>query len=410
MKFNKWTLGLAAVGAVSFVSAVQAADEPGLSAVSAWTKGITISGYVDTSVDLALETDASGFGGGVGAFQGSGPSSVYDYYDYYKDRGMSGSSNNGFPTKQNGFNLNVVKLTIEKPMGEEEWASGFKVDLLYGPDAVNYNTSAGATGGQQDSASHSPDNDTADFAIKQAYVALRTPVGNGIDWKIGVFDTIVGYEVFESGSNPNFTRSYGYSIEPTEHTGILGSYRINDSIALSIGVANTLMAGINARNDENGLDESSYWNKTWMGSIALTAPKDWGWAAGSSLYGGIVSGFAGGTESQDNYYLGGTLNTPVAGLTVGAAFDYVNDGAPEVWSLAGYASYQANEKLSLHGRVDYITSDAPNDPSFFGVTATVQYNLWANVISRLELRWDESSDLGFDQDYVSLFANIIYKF
>ena len=32
------------------------------------------------------------------------------------------------------------------------------------------------------------------LAIRQAYMTLRTPVGNGIDWKVGVWDTIIGYE------------------------------------------------------------------------------------------------------------------------------------------------------------------------------------------------------------------------
>ena len=51
---------------------------------------------------------------------------------------------------------------------------------------------------------------------------LRTPVGNGIDWKMGVFDTVIGYESNSDPLNPNYTRSYGYTIEPTTHTGILG--------------------------------------------------------------------------------------------------------------------------------------------------------------------------------------------
>jgi len=35
-----------------------------------------------------------------------------------------------------------------------------------------------------------------------------------IDWKVGVFDTIIGMKV-DLGNNPNFTRSYGFNIEPT---------------------------------------------------------------------------------------------------------------------------------------------------------------------------------------------------
>ena len=71
-----------------------------------------------------------------------------------------------------------------------------KADFLFGPDANFYATTL--NGGALNS---------GDFALKQAYVALRAPVGNGIDVKVGVLDTIVGYEVFESPSNPNFSRS-----------------------------------------------------------------------------------------------------------------------------------------------------------------------------------------------------------
>ena len=50
---------------------------------------------------------------------------------------------------------------------------------------------------------------------------LRAPVGNGLDFKLGTFTEILGYEVYETGNNPNYTRSYGYEIEPTALTGLL---------------------------------------------------------------------------------------------------------------------------------------------------------------------------------------------
>ena len=49
-----------------------------------------------------------------------------------------------------------------------------------------------------------------DFSFKQAYVVLRAPVGNGIDFKIGTFDTCIGYEVFDGPANPNYSRSDGH--------------------------------------------------------------------------------------------------------------------------------------------------------------------------------------------------------
>lgn len=397
MKINQWTLGLAAVGIVSLASAVNA-EEAKMNALQTALSSTTISGYVDTSVELTL---------------GNKNSSVQSSIPF---RGFNG--NNGFTGKNDGFNLNVVKLSIEKAMDESEWASGYKADLLFGPDAVGYNTSANADGGVGVANQWT----SSDFAIKQAYVALRTPVGNGIDWKMGVFDTIIGYETFEAGNNPNFTRSWGYFVEPTQHTGLLGTYRINDNIAIAAGIANTLSAGINDRAENNGTGNiSGQWRKTVMASIAVTAPDDTGFLSGSTFYGGVVAGVnnTGGTTDQSNWYLGATLNTPVAGLKAGFAFDYVNDfggsQAVDVWVGGIYGSYQATEKLSLHARGEYgsIKNTGAPDDVVTGITVTAQYDLWANVISRLELRWDQ----GYTKDAIetditglSLYANLIYKF
>jgi len=391
MKFNKWTLGLAALGVVSLASAVKAEEKQNF--LQTALSSTTISGYVDTSVEWTVSANQS-------------------------------SSTLPIPfrsNKQDGFNLNVVKLSIEKPLDESEWAAGYKVDLLFGPDAAGYNTSVGSGAGN------------SDFGIKQAYVALRAPIGNGVEFKVGSFDTIIGYEVFEAGNNPNFTRSWGYAVEPTEHTGILASYRVSDIVSLSAGVANTLSAGINNRNTGATVANQDFWQKTYMGSVALTAPQSWGWAAGSSFYAGVVSGFSGATSGntrdQNNYYAGLTLNTPVAGLKVGLAYDYVrnlnaagiigiglNQFDASVYGV--YASFQATPKLSLHGRAEFISAGAAagvtgGNESFEGssYTLTAQYDLWQNVISRLEARYDAVSD--FDPAHnntASLYANIIYKF
>ncbi len=111
MKINQWTLGLAAVGVVSLASAVNA--EESMNAIQTALSSTTISGYVDTSVEWDNGDDYANFGGSIPFRSG----------------------------KEDGFNLNVVKLSIEKPMDEAEWAAGYKVDLLFGPDAVGYNSS-----------------------------------------------------------------------------------------------------------------------------------------------------------------------------------------------------------------------------------------------------------------------------
>jgi len=398
MKFNKWTLGLAALGVVS-IGSVARAEEAQMNPIQTALASTVISGYVDTSFEWQLDPDKE--------------TPDFDSWPGIPFRGDH---------KRNGFNLNVVKLSIEKAMDESEWASGYKVDLLFGPDAVTYNPSANG------------DFDES-VAIKQAYIALRTPVGNGIDWKFGVFDTIIGYESFDAVNNPNFTRSWGYAIEPTQHTGLLGTYRINDNLSVSLGAANTLMAGIGTRNDEinDGSSNDTEWRKTWMGSIAFTIPDSGGALSGSTLYAGAVGGYAGGTADQMNFYAGATIATPVAGLKLGLALDYVEnlggveeefDYEDDGWVAGIYASYQATEKMSLHFRGEYgnlnyslddgITDDDGDEP-IWSLTGTLQYNLWNNVVSRLELRYDNmeaDGDFGYDykETHFGVFANLIYKF
>src|SRR6185503_2169642 len=123
-------------------------------------------------------------------------------------------------------------------------------------------------------------NGAQDVGIKQAYVVLRAPVGNGLDIKMGVFDTIIGYEVFEAGNNPNYSRSWGWQLEPTQHTGILASYRVADFLSVAAGIANTWNAGINGRaaraggfGTTGGGSSVAESEKTYMASVTLTAPE-----------------------------------------------------------------------------------------------------------------------------------------
>jgi len=402
MKFNKWTVGLAAAGIVTLPSLTHAAA-PNM--VQTLTENTTLSGYVDTSAQWNMGNGNAN--NAPIAFNGE--------------------------SKADGFNLNVVDIALEKPLDETPWAAGYKAELWMGPDA---NALATQSNGNQ-----------SDFAIRQAYVALRTPIGNGIDWKIGVWDTILGYESTSSPNNPNFTRSYGYTIEPTTATGFLASYKFCDEVSASAGLANTMGPQINQRN-QDGQNECT---KAYTGSITVTAPQNWGWLAGSSMTAAMMHGWTSsaipepgdGPYAGDvtSVYAGVTLSTPVTGLKVGGAFDYRHvDDAKEIqgeyqgdtYVYGLYASYQATEKLSLHARGEYMndksalfqdTSDlqgAPSSYKVYEVTVTAQYDLWKNVLSRAEFRWDHADNGSFfggstfgspnQRQAWMLAANVIYKF
>ena len=387
MKFNKWTVGLAAVGVISLASAARA-DEQKMSQVQTALSNTTLSGYVDFAAEFS-------------------PGNTGDLYSY------------GFAKNQaNGFTLNAVDIALDKPMDETPWASGYHVEIELGPNIP--------TG-----------------PIRQAYIALRTPIVGtaSIDWKVGYFDTIIGYESNSGPLNPNYTRSYGYTIEPTGHTGIIGTYKVCDALSITAGVADRTYNFGNTAGFNTGL-----YSPTALGSLTLTAPDSWGWFKGASLTAGMV--YTGGPRDRNqpppithpgtasggaNYYVGTTLPTPWAALKFGTAFDYVDEDSSfhnahndYVWDVGLYSSYQVTDKLSLNARGEYYDGQNAGGSSTdfiyrksdgYELTLTVQYNLWANVLSRAEFRWDHSSH-GFpfaspgtpEANSYLLALNLVYQF
>src|SRR6201999_1494493 len=111
-------------------------------------------------------------------------------------------------------------------------------------------------------------------------------------------------------------------------------------------------------------------------------------------------------EGQNNFYAGLTIPTPCNALKVGASFDLAsaaNEGVGNSqndsgWVVGLYGNFQATDKLSFNLRGEYFDLSGDNgfDPGYSEngkgeeITATVQYNLWANVISRAEFRWDHT--------------------
>ena len=501
MKFNQWTLALASAGVVS-LNSIANADEHMANNLLNHVSKTTISGYVDTSAIWAI-----GEGGNAN---------------------FPGRTNDG-EGYVDGFNLNVVQLSLASPLDESDWAAGYQVDLWLGPDSkwLASNTFSG---------------DNADLGIKQAYVHLRAPVGNGLELKMGQFDTIIGYEVGSSPANPNFSRSYGFFIEPFQHTGLLATYPLTEELTFSAGIANSYGFGINDRvNNATGLTEDhvvrqwvnrvnsllpgllpaeddvadwdresvSNWiadnrpaavelaetygvdpsvigswqdylggssqgsesQKTYMASIAYELPESAGSMAGTAFYLGFVDGLATDDAAFDktSYFVGATIPTPMEGLSLGAAFDYAQDTtlsqlgfepndlkdlllgadgtlanpgglvgtgkvsgeqainaavnyfAPrDVWALAGYLSYQVDAKSVFNARLDYVNVEStalPEDAQFLSLTGTLARNMWENVLTRLEVRWDHSLKSDFDSlvgdnsgDAVTVALNAVYQF
>jgi len=366
MKFNKWTLGLAAVGVVSLASAARADEK--VSQLNTALSNTTLSGYVDVGAQYQNAGIAGLYGVGVGA----------------------GDS----------LSLNTVDIALDKPLDATPFSAGYHIELWTGPGGTAAPAPA-STGG----------------LVRQAYLALGTTIaGQEIDWKIGVWDTLIGYEGLTSGNNPNYTHSYGFFVEPTDHTGVQATYKVNDEITVQAAIADD-QAGNTAT--INGAPTETYPLSApeFLALVSLTAPDSWGTLKGATLS-------VGGTDNTSdagpkNVYVGATVPTPLTALKLGAAYDYedlgISAGHINVYGI--YGTYTATDKLTFNVRGEFADQSgvlgggfgaaAPGglfaDPAAIGAssehgeefTATASYQLWANVLSRVEARWDHAETVPF---------------
>ena len=373
-------MGLAAAGVISFAAVAQAEEKPTHQVLTA-VSSTALSGYVSTS---------------VGWEPGRAVNNLNRSYQKAGDQ----------------FSLDVIDIKLSSALAEGEWASGYNVELWVGPDAAGLgNNLAGGGGGLP-----------SDIAIKNANVVLNIPVGNGIQAKIGVFDSIIGYESSNSIENPNYTRSLGYTLEPFSHTGLLLTYKVMDSISVSAGMANTL--GNELNQGARGANET--WS--YMAAVTVTAPDSLGFLKGASLTAGVVDGFdhndALTRGDKTHIYIGATVPTGNDKVNLGFAWDrkHENKVKADEDVLAAYLSLKTSEKSTLNARLEYlnISAQGSSDTEIAVTTLTFDYKLWANVVSRLEYRFQHdlnglnraATRNGVDSDDNSheIIAQIAYKF
>ena len=351
---------------------------------------VSLSGYVDTSLMFRFAENAATSGSVALPNTARSPGRLYDV-----------------PERNGGFNLTVVQLAMDKPLETDRWSAGYHVEVIAGPDARVRRVWSLASGG-------------ADMVLNQANVAVHAPWLNGFEFRVGQFTSPIGYEVFESHRNPNYSRSYGYFIEPKAHTGVTVSYPVTDWLQVLAGVANTYSTHIDGR---AGRETS----KTVLALAKFTAPESWTSLKGADLSLGYTGGNTATSAPTDteprihNFYAGARAPLPVTGLSLGVAFDYQANAAanqPAAFLLpAGPTSTYANAtaiyvdytrgKFSANTRAEYASGTAgntifasrdaflsnkpmngPNNVEFLGVTETLGYKVWSNVLTRMEARWD----------------------
>jgi hypothetical protein len=349
--------------------------------------GVKLSGYVDVGYTYNFQ--------GPNVFGKSG--------------GAAGPDSN----PRGDFNLNAVKLTLEKPLSNaNEFQAGFRADLKVGEDATLLGNNATTIDGTSDN-----------FSLDQAYVIIRAPLGNGLDITVGKFASLLGYEVDDRPANLNITYGYDYAFVTTHQTGVKFYYPVNDIVELQLAVSNG-----------SGVDTGSQ-------AIAIT-PVTNNFSDGYGVTGTINIKNSGGNANLFNgvYYSDSTRddfteeNEGVLLWNVWGnwAPKFANDklllgfssilgdvsDANEIpagsdsytfWTASLYAKYQFTDIFSLAGRASYFHSI--DDTAFIKTpfevngdawswTCTAGFDLLENLMLRAEYRIDLYDGLGDDADEI----------
>jgi len=360
-------------------------EDQGINYVETAQKGITLSGYVDVSYTNA-------FAGKASPFQAS-----------------TSTSQHQFDTNADGFNVQAVKVALEKALPDKnEWAAGFRIDTIYGQDAKVLGDAGFNTVG---AAAATPANPSG-FALEQALVKFRIPVGNGLDIYAGKFVTFLGYEVIESPANPNFSRGLLFTDAiPLTHTGVYADYKFNDTFEAKFGVVD---GWNNSTSLVNGTD-NTFGGKAITGQLNINAPGKNANITQSFIY--SPQGDAGAAAPTAGPGLAPAGDNPVfvydiwgnwtptfdknGNTTLGFNIDYGYDSY-SWYGIALYAQYKLTKVITLAGRGEYLHSDAnagkfgagtfagtPDAQDDWSATATISFAIWDNLLTRAEYRFDD---------------------
>jgi hypothetical protein len=347
-------------------------------------KGIKLSGYVDAGYSYNFTGAANGTSDVTGRF--------------------------GSDTAAKGdFNLYAVKIALEKALTSENKAqAGFRTDVMIGEDAnylINRNVIYGLENGQQDSNA---------LFLEQAYVSIRAPVGNGWDFKVGKFVSILGYEVIERPANMNTTYGLLWNRMPLYYTGVLSSYKFDDYLDAKLGVVN------GSNTDNNTTTGLAGDGCAVLAALNVTAP------GGNANWSNNFQ-YSSNSDNNTADTFGGFLNTnPSADLTgnTGAAYTFIYNSwgnwAPKFakdkllfafntllmttggsgggfdgsanstnYGVGAYAKYQFNDWFNLSSRGEYLgVNNVLGDINLWEYTLTAGFNVIDNLLIRAEYRLD----------------------
>jgi hypothetical protein len=295
----------------------------------------------------------------------------------------------------NTYELDVAELDVQRP-ATKPGDVGLRIDVAMGQTIPRVAAANGSSAGP--------------FDLQQAYISYIMDIGNGLRLDAGKFVTPAGVEVIEGydGYNDEYSHSFLFNFGPFTHTGLHLSYPFNKQVAGSLWVIN----GWDVLIDNN--------SKTSLGASLNLTPSDA--VAVQVLYLGGEE--LSGTDPPWRHFLD-VVASVKASDTVSFAgnFDYAKEDDTAWYGAAGYAKIGTGPDgyFGLRGELfadpDGAKTGVAKGQTLTEFTGDYTWKFTPNLVGRIELRWDHSSNDVFQKNdgamtssQVTLAANYLAMF
>ncbi|MFK7820164.1 MAG: outer membrane beta-barrel protein [Planctomycetaceae bacterium] len=299
----------------------------------------------------------------------------------------SGAGLQRFNTHAHRWNTHQAWLFVEKVAdGSDGLDWGFRVDAMYGVDGAD-TQAFGNSPGRWDF-DNGFDHGQFAFAFPQAYIELAS--GN---WsvKAGHFFTLVGYEVVTAPDNFFYSHAFTmYNSEPFTHTGVLGTYNVNDNVTVYGGWTSGWDTGFDTNNG----------GSSFLGGVSVGLSEDATatYIATSGNFGTRGNGYGHSivldTQLTDNF------NYVIQG-------DYLDtDGVGPLgllpdrqYGINNYFLYTLSDSLAAGIRYEWwnVSGVSVND-----ITFGVNIKLRDNLVIRPEVRHDWAPGLDYAETFLGM--------
>ncbi|MEW5974832.1 MAG: porin [Acidobacteriota bacterium] len=281
----------------------------------------------------------------------------------------------GLTTNHNSFQFNLAKLAFNRATNGPN-SLGYRVDLVYGPAADSYH-SYEPVSGQQGIIKN----------IQQAYLSYVAPVGSGLTVDVGKFATFIGAEALDTIDNWNYQQGMLFSYaQPYYHTGLRATYAASDKVGLGFYLVN----GWNNSFDNNTGKSIGF-------SFSLT-PNSKFQIIQNYLGGPEISGTNDPWRHLFDTVVNATINENVAlKFNYDYGFDNYATGKTKWQGVAASIRFSSSSgKVAFAPRFEYLADNqgfaTGAAQRVKGLTLTNEYRLRPNFSTKLEYRYDFSTE------------------